>query len=215
VYIWSATQRPNINYYLDQIWHETQITINPLKVLGKKCYTQNAHFLLANPNKIVFHKNLNPLFFKYHDTHANNMLFLDDTTIHIDNLEWNSTFLFSTIPIYRLVHIFVLQKFIVKCWCTFIEKNYIGIFIIRLLLYNQFQIFNLISFIICYRCPKKEHFAKVDIVMQKMNHLNVHSPNLIFFSSWTFTFEINVVLTLEQNSNVYIEFCNRLNTKFL
>jgi hypothetical protein len=82
-------------------------------------------------------------------------------------------------------------------------------------MYNQFQIFNVISFIICYRCAKKGHFIKVDIVMQKMSHLNVHSPNLNFFSSWTFTFEINVVFILEQNFNVYVEFYNRLNTNFL
>jgi hypothetical protein len=112
------------------------------------------------------------------------MLFLDDTPIPIDNLEWNSisTFLFSSILIYRLVHIFVLQKSNVKHWCTFIE-TYIGIFIIKLLMYNQFQIFNSINFIICYRCPQKGCFAKVDIVTQKMSHFNVHSLDLIFFSS--------------------------------
>ncbi len=162
VYIWFATQHPNTNYYLDQIWHETQITIKPLKVLGKKCYMQNAHFLLANPNKIVFHKKINLFFLKYHDSHASNMLFLNHAKILIDNLEWNSIsiFLFSTIPIYQPVDIFILKKSMVKSWCTFIEKNYISIFIIKLLMYNQFQYFNLISFIICYRCPKKGHFAK-------------------------------------------------------
>jgi hypothetical protein len=57
-----------------------------------------------------------------------------------------------------------------------LKNNYIGIFIIKLLMYNQFQILNLISFIIRYRCPKKGHFSKMGIVIQKVNHLNVHSP---------------------------------------
>jgi hypothetical protein len=57
-----------------------------------------------------------------------------------------------------------------------LKVNYIHIFVIRLLIYNQFQIFNLISFIICYRCPKKGHFAKLGIVIQKVNHLSMHSP---------------------------------------
>jgi hypothetical protein len=48
--------------------------------------------------------------------------------------------------------------------------------IIKLLMYNQFQILNLISFIICYRCPKKRHFTKMCIMTQKVSHLNVHSP---------------------------------------
>jgi len=64
---------------------------------------------------------------------------------------------------------------------VFLLKNYIGIFIIKLLMYNQFQILNLISFIICYKCPKKGHFAKMAILTQKMSHFNVHSFALIFF----------------------------------
>ncbi len=60
---------------------------------------------------------------------------------------------------------------------VFLLKNiYIHIFVIRLLIYNQFQILNLINFIICYMCPKKEHFAKMGIAIQKVNHLSVHSP---------------------------------------
>ncbi len=43
-------------------------------------------------------------------------------------------------------------------------------------MYNQFQIFNLISFIICYKCQKKRHFAKMCTMIQKMNHFDVHSP---------------------------------------
>jgi len=45
--------------------------------------------------------------------------------------------------------------------------NYISIFIIKLLMYNQFQIFNLINFIIHYMCPKKRHFAKMCTMIQK------------------------------------------------
>ncbi len=81
----------NTNYHqpLESTWQ---------KLLHAKCY-----FLLVNPNKIVFHKNLNLFFLKYHDIHASNMLFLHDTPVPIDNLQWNSisTFLFSTIPIYQ------------------------------------------------------------------------------------------------------------------
>jgi hypothetical protein len=36
---------------------------------------------------------------------------------------------------------------------------------------------NMISFTIRYRCPKKGHIAKMDIMTQKMSHLNVHSPS--------------------------------------
>jgi len=58
-----------------------------------------------------------------------------------------------------------------------LKNNYIlGIFIIKLLMYNQFQILNLISFIIRYRCSKRRHSTKMGNVTQKMSHLNVHSP---------------------------------------
>jgi hypothetical protein len=43
-------------------------------------------------------------------------------------------------------------------------------------MYNQFQNFNLISFIVHYTCPKKGHFTKMGIVTQKVSHLSVHSP---------------------------------------
>jgi hypothetical protein len=42
-------------------------------------------------------------------------------------------------------------------------------------MYNQFQIFNLISFTMCYKCPKKGHSTKMGIVIQKVSHLSVHS----------------------------------------
>jgi hypothetical protein len=43
-------------------------------------------------------------------------------------------------------------------------------------MYNQFQILNLISFIIHYRCSRKGHSTKMGIVIQKVSHLSVHSP---------------------------------------
>jgi hypothetical protein len=43
-------------------------------------------------------------------------------------------------------------------------------------MYNQFQNFNLISFTICYKCPRKGHSTKMGIVTQKVSHLSVHSP---------------------------------------
>jgi hypothetical protein len=46
-------------------------------------------------------------------------------------------------------------------------------------MYNQFQIFNLISFIIFYTFTKKGRFAKMAIMSQKVNHLTLHSsPHL-------------------------------------
>ncbi len=57
-----------------------------------------------------------------------------------------------------------------------LKNNYIGVFIIKLLMYNQFQILNLISFIDRYKCPKKMHSTKMGTMIQKMNHLSVHSP---------------------------------------
>jgi len=62
-----------------------------------------------------------------------------------------------------------------KVYVLLLKNNYIGILIIKLWMHNQFQFLNLISFIICYRCPKKYHFAKMGTMTQKMNHLNVHS----------------------------------------
>jgi hypothetical protein len=72
---------------------------------------------------------------------------------------------------------------IVKSGCTFIENNYISIFIIKLI-YNQFQNFNLISFIIHYRHPKKGHSTKVGTVIQKVRHLSVHSPSNPLWPLW-------------------------------
>jgi hypothetical protein len=46
-----------------------------------------AYSELGNHNKIIFHKKINLFFFKYHDIHAINMLFIDVTSVLIDNLE--------------------------------------------------------------------------------------------------------------------------------
>ncbi len=46
----------------------------------------------------------------------------------------------------------------------------------QLLMYNQFQIFNLINSIIHYMCPKKRQFAKMCTMIQKMSHFDMHSP---------------------------------------
>jgi hypothetical protein len=43
-------------------------------------------------------------------------------------------------------------------------------------MYSQFQILNLISFIIHYRCAKKGHSTKMGTTTQKVNHVSVHSP---------------------------------------
>jgi len=70
-------------------------------------------------------------------------------------------------------------------WVYFYWKNnYISIFIIKLLMFNQFQILNLISFIIHYRRPKKGHSTKVGIVTQKVKHFSVHSPSNLFWPLW-------------------------------
>jgi hypothetical protein len=51
-----------------------------------------------------------------------------------------------------------------------------GVFIMKLLIYNQFPFTNFIVFIIHYRCPKERHFVEMDFAMQKVSHLNVHLP---------------------------------------
>jgi hypothetical protein len=59
-----------------------------------------------------------------------------------------------------------------------------GVFIIKLLMCNQFQIFNLISSIDHYKCPKKGHSTKMGTMIQKVSHLSVHSPLGNFDSSY-------------------------------
>jgi hypothetical protein len=45
-------------------------------------------------------------------------------------------------------------------------------------MYNQFQILNLINFIIRYKCLKKGHFTKMAIMTQKVSHLSAFTPTL-------------------------------------
>jgi len=78
VYAWFATQCHNIYNYLEQIWHETQISINRSRVLDHEFYMQNPHFLVNKPNKPNFHKNLNVFLKKYLYIHVDNMLLIDD-----------------------------------------------------------------------------------------------------------------------------------------
>jgi hypothetical protein len=73
-----VTQWHNINIYLDKIYKETQIRIDPSKILKWETYKQNDHFLLANHEKPVFHKNLDVFFSKYLGTHHGNTLLVDD-----------------------------------------------------------------------------------------------------------------------------------------
>ncbi len=54
------------------------------------------------------------------------------------------------------------------------KNNHMGVFIMKLLIYNQFPFTNFIVFIIHYRCPKERHFVEMNFAMQKVSHLNVH-----------------------------------------
>jgi len=66
-----------------------------------------------------------------------------------------------------------------KVGALLLKNNYINIFIINLLIYNQFQILNLISFYYLLKVSKERAFCKIGIMIQKMSHLSVHSPNLL------------------------------------
>jgi hypothetical protein len=79
VYIWSVTQHHNI-YSCLEVWHETQIFINPSRVLNQKFCMQNLHFLSNKPNKPIFLKNFDVLFSMYPYIHTNNTLLIDDMT---------------------------------------------------------------------------------------------------------------------------------------
>jgi len=79
VYIWFATQRHNIYNYLDQIWHETQILIEPSRVFNQTFCMQNSHFLPNKLEKPIFHKNLDVFFSMFPYTRTSNMLLINDT----------------------------------------------------------------------------------------------------------------------------------------
>jgi hypothetical protein len=74
-----------------------------------------------------------------------------------------------------LHHILSHYRFGMEFYKTFLFSTINKLIIIGLM-YNQFQILNLISFIIHYKCPKKGHFAKMGTMIQKVSHHNVHSP---------------------------------------
>jgi hypothetical protein len=63
---------------LDEVWHETQIFIDPLRVFDQKFCIQNAHFLLNKLDKPIFHKNLDKKISMYPYIYISNMLFIDD-----------------------------------------------------------------------------------------------------------------------------------------
>ncbi len=69
VYIWSVVQWHNINVYLNKIYKETQIKIDPSKILRWETCKQNDHFLSTKHEKLVFHKNLDVVFNKYLGIH--------------------------------------------------------------------------------------------------------------------------------------------------
>jgi len=79
MYIWYAAQCHNINNYVDQIKCETDIVIDPSKILGHESCIKNAHFLSSNPKKPIFHQNLVVFFSKYLDARVGNTLLVDNT----------------------------------------------------------------------------------------------------------------------------------------
>jgi hypothetical protein len=64
---------------LDKIKEKTNISLDPLRVLGQKSCQKNDHFLLGQLEKLIFHKNLDVFFLKFFNTHARNIFFVDDT----------------------------------------------------------------------------------------------------------------------------------------
>ncbi len=78
VYIWFVVHWHNINVYLDKIYKEMQIKINPSKILRWETCKQNDHFLLVNHEKFVFHKNLDVFFNKYLGIHLGKTLLVNN-----------------------------------------------------------------------------------------------------------------------------------------
>ncbi len=78
MYIWFAAQHHNIYTYLDEVWHQTQIFINPSRVFDQEFCIQNTHFLLDKLDMPIFHKNLDIFFSMYLYIHIGNMLFIND-----------------------------------------------------------------------------------------------------------------------------------------
>lgn len=72
-----TSQHHNINNYLDLIQQKIGIIIAPFKIIGPNSCTKNVHFLIFNPNKLIFHKNLNSKK-KNLDVCLNNKSLVDD-----------------------------------------------------------------------------------------------------------------------------------------
>jgi hypothetical protein len=109
--------------------------LDPLRVLGQKSCQKNDHFLLGQLEKLIFHKNLDVFFLKFLNTHARNILFVDDTpykflfndscsVIFLESFEStgsNRDYLLSTVlPYLVLLH---LSKFNVQ---TYMKPNPFG-----------------------------------------------------------------------------------------
>ncbi len=93
-------------------------------------------------------------------------------------MEWNSIWTLYFLP-FQFIDQSIFLYFKSPLWkmgVLLLKNNYIGIFIIKFLTYNQLQIPNLIIFIFCYKCQKKGHSTKMDNMIKKVNHLSVHSP---------------------------------------
>jgi hypothetical protein len=108
---------------------------------------------------------------------------------------------------------FCTSKVHCEKWVYFYFKNnYIDIFIIKLLMYNQFQILNLINFI-CYRCPKKGNCAKIGTMTQKVSHLSVHSPFHVRLSySWK---KVNFYTNAHKFSHIILSLESKTKSLFL
>jgi hypothetical protein len=79
---------------LDKIQQEIGIIIDPSRILGQKSCTKHSHFLTSNPNKPIFHKNLNIFVFKYHDAYIDNTLLIVNTLYKILlNTPFNAIFM--------------------------------------------------------------------------------------------------------------------------
>ncbi len=76
-----------------------------------------------------------------------------------------------------------------------LKNNYTYIFIIKLLMYNYFEILNLISFIIHYRCPKKGHLQIWAPWLKKWATLMCIHPsrcNKIWWPAYIYNFWQNI-----------------------
>jgi hypothetical protein len=119
---------------------------------------------------------------KVFDERLSHKVFLSDVMPYIESLWiiWNGI---KYQPFYFLLFQSINQSIFLyfesplwKVGVLLLKNNYTSIFIMKFLMYNQFQFFNLISFIIHYWCPKKRHSIKMGFVTQKVSHLSVHSP---------------------------------------